>query len=1222
MQPFNINSKRTIILLVAIVVLAVVAWLQPDHRSVQSIAQNVESDLAQAQQKFDAFANAANIQCFEEKGVYCKSVSTLTGSDISLYLYASDSLVQWTSNTVMPPAGLPQSEVFPALLKLRNGWYYATSWTTPDQSYQLLGLLPIKYVYPFENKFLRNGFARHPDIPTTVELSNAEIAGATSIRTSNGLVIGSLYLSGKEEDAQLQPITLVIQFVLAMLLFYMFAQGVFALRQRFGYAFSIIFLLLGLVAIRAIMLHYKLPSQLYLLDVFNPKYYASTFIVPSLGDLVLDTLFISVVALYVFVYHPKQQKGYSVFWALLFVLPVYISTALITWLFKTIVIDSVVSFEVYNILSIGIYSIVGLTCAAVLLLIHFLLARKVAKTIVAANVKWWLLVAVLSVASVVFFAPFFDSPYIESVLFAAVWTACFMLLLVWMQRTKQGIGVSAIVVYISAYAILSTFFIENLYERKERNQREFFAGKLVNERDFIAEYLFLDLREKIMQDAFIRSFFSNPFISSRDIVNRINTLYLNSYFNRYDLRISTYDASGKPLRGEDSIQLATDITNDFRSDELLYVSDTAQNYFYLSWLRVPLSDSVYGLLRIQLTPKVYYGQNVYPELLLGSNLSVNSIRYNYFYAIYKSNKLIAQNGEYPYTYYWNKAYEFDEGDYKCVEEPEWEHSIQQFPNGKKVIVSIAREPVFEPVATFSYLFTFYLALLLLILFVLSKLIQEGEQFDFVKHYVASLRTRINYSMLFVIVLSFIIIGVVTISFFRRQYDSFYTDKLLRKEKAVHASLEYYLQSKGNSAVNSDVASLAYGINLEVLRQASINDMDINLFDPQGNLVVSSQPAIYEKGLLSRKMNPNAYAGLRTNVLAEATEQETVGGLKYLATYATLRNTNGDVMAYLGVPYLERSKNINDEVSSFLVALMNVYVFLLICAAVIAYFISNSITRPLTIISEKLRVLNLNKRNEAIEWKSNDEIGVLVGEYNKMIHELEQSAQKLAKSERESAWREMAKQIAHEIKNPLTPMKLSIQYLQRAINEGNPNIDQLAKKVTKTLEEQIENLSSIATAFSSFAKMPKPENEIIHLNELLRSIVDLFNREGDVMISLRTENVNAIVFADKNQMVSVFNNLVKNAKQSIPEFREGLVEILVSEADEWITVAVKDNGSGIPAENQDKVFVPNFTTKSSGTGLGLAIVKQMVEGAGGSIWFETSENGSVFFVRIEQYRVTA
>jgi len=236
----------------------------------------------------------------------------------------------------------------------------------------------------------------------------------------------------------------------------------------------------------------------------------------------------------------------------------------------------------------------------------------------------------------------------------------------------------------------------------------------------------------------------------------------------------------------------------------------------------------------------------------------------------------------------------------------------------------------------------------------------------------------------------------------------------------------------------------------------------------------------------------------------------------------------------------------------------------------------------------------------------------------MIKELEQSAIKLAKSERESAWREMAKQIAHEIKNPLTPMKLSIQYLQRAIDSGDPNIDQLAKRVARTLEEQIENLSSIATAFSSFAKMPKAQNEIINLNELLKSIADLFNGEDKVTIAFTSDSESPLIFADKNQMVSVFNNLVKNAMQSIPENRKGFVDIHVEEETGWVKVSISDNGTGIPVQLQDKVFVPNFTTKSSGTGLGLAITKQMVDGAGGRIWFESAENvGTTFYVLLRK-----
>jgi nitrogen fixation/metabolism regulation signal transduction histidine kinase len=362
------------------------------------------------------------------------------------------------------------------------------------------------------------------------------------------------------------------------------------------------------------------------------------------------------------------------------------------------------------------------------------------------------------------------------------------------------------------------------------------------------------------------------------------------------------------------------------------------------------------------------------------------------------------------------------------------------------------------------------------------------------------------------------------------------------------------------------------------------------------------------------MNASAFLNILSGNASQYTHNERIGKLDYLATYSPLRNKRGETVAFIGIPYFERTRSIDDEVSTFLVALMNVYVFLLICTAIVAFFISNSVTKPLTYIAEKLQLINLNKKNEPIQWDSNDEIGVLVKQYNKMIRELENSAEQLARTEREGAWREMAKQIAHEIKNPLTPMKLSIQYLQRAIDDNKPNIEALARKVSLTLVEQIDNLTAIATSFSSFAQMPKGVYEEVDLIRMLSGITELFNREYENGVELTVKTDFAKVFADRNQLVSVFNNLVKNGLQSVPDGRIPHVSIIIEEEHAMVKVQVRDNGCGIPEENYNKVFVPNFTTKSSGTGLGLAIAIQIVETAGGAIWFESKVDvGTVFFI---------
>ncbi len=304
--------------------------------------------------------------------------------------------------------------------------------------------------------------------------------------------------------------------------------------------------------------------------------------------------------------------------------------------------------------------------------------------------------------------------------------------------------------------------------------------------------------------------------------------------------------------------------------------------------------------------------------------------------------------------------------------------------------------------------------------------------------------------------------------------------------------------------------------------------------------------------------------------------------------------------------------------SFLRSLVSAYAFLLSIAIVMAIFITNSITRPLTSIGDKLSTLSLEK-NQPLEWYSQDEIGRLVNIYNQMIEKLAQQAQQLKKSEREDAWREMAKQVAHEIKNPLTPMKLNVQYLLRAKDQQDPQaMKDLLKRSSKTLIEQIDSLSRIATEFSNFAKMPKAQLSIFSLNELLHIIYNLHQNElnDSLSIQLNTPEENISIEADKEQLMRVLTNLVKNGMQAIPEERKGCILISLSKKENVALISVKDNGTGIPKNLQDKVFVPNFTTKSSGTGLGLAISRNIIQHINGKIYFETEEGkGTTFYLEL-------
>jgi nitrogen fixation/metabolism regulation signal transduction histidine kinase len=411
------------------------------------------------------------------------------------------------------------------------------------------------------------------------------------------------------------------------------------------------------------------------------------------------------------------------------------------------------------------------------------------------------------------------------------------------------------------------------------------------------------------------------------------------------------------------------------------------------------------------------------------------------------------------------------------------------------------------------------------------------------------------------------------------------------------------------------------LTYQLRRLSNIFYTDINLYGLDGKLLASSRPEIYERGLIAPRMNREAYQQMVKNHEAYFIHKESIGKLSYLSAYIPFQNIDNSLLAYLNLPYFTRESALTHDIYRLVVTIFNIYAFLIVFSVFIAVLVTNQITRPLRLIQERLQEIGLTKKNKKIYYQSSDEIGSLVKDYNRMVEELERSADKLARSERESAWREMAKQIAHEIKNPLTPMKLSVQHLQRAWKDNSPELEELFQKVSRSLIEQIDNLSLIATAFSNFAKMPGARNEVFNLVEIARNTCRLYYNYSHIQLEFdEPRKKNVPVYADREQLARLISNLVKNGIQAIPGDREGMVRVGIETGMDEAVLHVSDNGTGIPEELHDRLFEPNFTTKSSGMGLGLAIAKNIIEGIGGKIWFETRMGeGTTFFVKLPLYR---
>jgi signal transduction histidine kinase len=535
------------------------------------------------------------------------------------------------------------------------------------------------------------------------------------------------------------------------------------------------------------------------------------------------------------------------------------------------------------------------------------------------------------------------------------------------------------------------------------------------------------------------------------------------------------------------------------------------------------------------------------------------------------------------------------------------HYVVVLDDSNKIILSQKKLSVFDLAAPFSYLFIFFS--LLLLVFLLGFMFLGGYrniEFNF--------SNQLQIAIILIIIVSFLVLGMITRSNIIHLYNDKNRDNLSEKTFSVLTELEHKL---------GDEPVLAEGLHNEIAEYldkfSRVFFSDINLYDTRGQLIASSRPQIFEKGLLSARMNTQAFYKLEIEKSLLYIQNEGIGKQEYLSAYIPFRNNDDKIIAYLNLPYFAKQAELRKEIADFLAAYINVYVLLIVLAIMVTVLVSRFITRPLQLIREKMRNIGLGKSNEKIVWKKRDEIGNLVEEYNRMIDELAKSAELLARSERESAWREMARQVAHEIKNPLTPMKLSVQYLQKAWEDKSPDWEKHLNRFAQTIVEQIDNLSEIASEFSDFAKMPATNIEKIELTRIIKSAADLYHHYANIQVEILNPEKESYVAADKRQLLRVFNNVIQNAVQAVGNKSDGRINISVFREERFYRVEIEDNGSGITEEQAGKIFSPSFTTKSSGTGLGLAMVKSIMNNLAGTVSFESKPGqGTTFIVKIPLY----
>lgn len=1165
----------------------------------------------------------------------------VVAKDYGIFLYqvketGTLSLNFWSSQLVLPPPEtFPRADMEEAM-HLPNGYYLVVKNTVQLRQETVIAyaIIPIRSVFFQEKAYLPQKFVYNNRVDPRVFISPVKTEFAVHALSGK-----ELFYMDREEELAIpvnDGLTIALRFgglLVLLLVVHLFAE---TLAQR-HVGRGILFLGLVLLAIR--LATYWFPDLLNLrqFNLFDPSVYGSNIVQRSLGDLLMNSIFFCwlVVFSWYKVQHEKDlvaRTGRATRWVLAVIavcLLIY-STFILSSVIRSIVADSKISFDVTNWFGLSWYTAVGFIVLATLSLSYYYFTQLLFRIIFPVFGKnTWPVYFAIAFSGLVFLTWRSGDATVLFYLPVLAW----LILYTWLihregtilSRIRINIAGILFWIFVFSVSIAAIMLVEN--KRAEWEKRKFYAEKLAVQTDPSSERL-MNIALNYLDEDFLENNFSRLADSadSRVVRDSILTQNYSVYMDRFDTKLYLFNKAGQPLFNEDATtydalnRIVTLQSHPTMNPDLYYYETSFDKFIYITrrLVRTEVGDTL-GYFFILSNPKKFSSDELFPELFRQYKESSPENSPIYFYAVYSQGKLTDNfSHRYPFPTQmedrriWKGNNEFESRKNGSYDEL-WYRAVNQ----KVVIIARKRDTLIETITLFSYLFCSFI-LLVFIVQILSLLLKAVNNWDeFKRFFHFNIRNQVHSTIIFISIFSFIIIGFATINFFKNRYNRNNSDRLSRTMSIMVNEMEKRIDMHDTFDDVVKIYDSVSTFNLQALvdEVAEIHGVDVNVYDLHGTLRESSERDVYSKGIISEKMDPVAYFHLSRLHQIEHVQQERIADLPYLSVYAPVRDKEGQPYAYLSIPYFTSQPELDQEISNFIVTVINLNAFILLIAGLIALFITNRITRSFAVISDKMKEVNLSKVNEVIEWNRDDEIGDLVKEYNKMVTKLGESAAALAKTEREGAWREMARQVAHEIKNPLTPMKLSIQYLQKAIDSNQPNVKELSGNVARTLVEQIDHLSKIAADFSQFANISYVNVERFDLHDVIRSLQELYRANPNIEFVWKPVHRQVMIDADKTQMNRLFTNLFANAVEA-SEGRQCRIEVAEMVQDGKLRISITDNGDGIAEEMQSRIFIPNFTTKSSGTGLGLAMCKGIVEQAKGNIWFETKIGvGTTFFVEV-------
>jgi two-component system nitrogen regulation sensor histidine kinase NtrY len=1106
--------------------------------------------------------------------------------DMVIYKYVSDTLQSWAnqfpisndevdaysftyhlhylSNANLFSSPLAYLGLEEQYVNLGSAWYIVNTYISPSYRTKVITGILVKTDY-LDDRGLKNHTNKNLRISAGFDPVSVNVDDAGVVYGIEGLPLFSLVSESPTlaRSTNLTPMWISMLFaVMALFLFHARKRNWFSLMIT-----AVVLLVIRIVAF-IVVAHNDMPGEL-----FSPIYYADNRLFDSLGNFLLNNVLIALLAYAVFitrihiVKRIKQsgrnmrilRSGVAVVATLLLALYIHLTL-------RSLIINSNIVLEPFRIDELSLYSILAYFASAMIFLGLLLMLQ--------------------------------------------------LLVLIFRKRRSFSLlswfNMTLYVLIISLYCV--TMIVVYGFE-KEYETNRVRTNKLAMERDLSLELQLRNVEETIAYDPIIALLTA---VDRREVIrSRLLERYLyRNVAQKYNIELTVCSPNDLLDLGQGSELVPC---YPFYQDQITrFGTPLAPNsrFFYInkyngltSYLGMftffdPVSSRVTRLF-VEIESKYSSELEGLPTILSGDE-GYNDLRLprNYSFARYSNGRIITYKGDYEYPLIFDQS--CPDG-YSMQIKKGYVHFINKLSDDEITLVSRPSYKFFSNVVSFSYIAIFFG----LFFSIMTFWERDNKLFSLPKR---SIKRKITIIITSAMIFSILFLGVASIHYISGLNKTGNEREMDEKITTARSVLSEYCRYAN---VYSQVQSMEFFNAMDDL--SKVIRTDINLYDTHGGLIRTTQPDIYEQFLMGKRMNGNAYHEIAHNNALKYTTMEEVAGMKYFSVYAPLFNNQGSMVAIINLPYFSRSADMLSASSSMIATIINIYLILIILAFIISVLLSNSLSRPLVEIKERIQGLaTSSNRNRYISYHNNrDEIGVLVSAYNKMVDDLDESRLQLAQAEREQAWKEMARQIAHEIKNPLTPMKLRIQYLIRMKEEGRPGWEEQVQPTLNSILGQIANLSEVANAFSSFSRFYNEEVVDVNLNEAISEQVFFFDTNDDITIEIRNNVSDPVVSARRQQLSRVFVNIIQNAIESIQNSR-GTGHILITidavehEEGLYYKLDFEDDGQGVAEEHMERLFHPNFTTKSGGTGLGLAICRNIIEQSQGTISYSRSSLGGACF----------